>query len=125
MILRQKGKQLTRATAGFLAVWLSGVVFLFCCEMMPQVQAASSENENCPLAKLHNSCDKSDGENQSAAIEKESSVLECCAMLPRVFDKARKIEKTQKIEKIASAVKISQLKILFVKKEFAHPKVFR
>lgn len=123
MFLQPKQKQLTRATAGFLTVWLSGVVFLFCCQM-PSAQASSEEIKSCPMAKAHHSCAKSKSENKAASIEAEQSALECCRMLPLVFDKARKIEKVQNVEQAASIVKISEPKFYLAKKEFTHPKIF-
>ena len=126
MFLKQKRKQLVRATAGFLTVWLSGLVFLFCCQMSV-AQAASTEGESCPLAKLKDSCNKSGDKNESqfVSIEKEQLKLECCGFLPAVFDKARKIEKLQETGQAASNIKIPISKSLFVKQEFAQPKVFR
>lgn len=126
MFPKQKRKQLKRLTAGFLTVWMSGIVFLFCCQI-PGVEAADLEAESCPLAKTHDSCNKSSNKNESqfVSIEKEHLNLECCRFLPAVFDKARKIEKLQETGQSASNIKISILKSLFVKQEFAQPKVFR
>jgi hypothetical protein len=111
--------------AASLAVWLSGVAFLFCCETR-KAQASGLEAENCPLAKAHNSCNKSANKHQSqfASIETERAILECCKMLPQIFDKARKIEKVQKAGQIAASAKVSRPKFLFVKYEFKRPKTF-
>ena len=125
MFPKQKRKQLRRATAGFLTIWLSGIVFLFCCQMTG-VKASDLEAESCPLAKTHDSCGKESGnKDQLVAIKTEQVLLECCTMFPRIFDKARKIETIQKVEQTATAIKISQPKFLFVKQEFSQPKIFR
>ncbi len=120
MKFRQNTK---RIIAGSLIVWLSGVIFLFCCEPM-KVQA--SENESCPLAKTHNSCYKTKTEDNSqfSSIERNLT-LDCCKFLPQVFDKARKNEKIQKAEVAAAIVKISAPKLFFAKHEYNQPKVFK
>jgi len=109
--------------AGSLILWLSGVVFLFCCETA-KVQA--SGNESCPLAKTNNSCHKVKAEGNSPFSSIEGNLtLDCCKFLPQVFDKARKIEKIQKAEATATIVKISAPKFVFVKHESNQPKVFQ
>lgn len=84
-----------RSLAGFMALWLSGVVFLLCCQTM---NANAMAAESCPLAKLSEHCDKAKKATEITSVvglNQENSV-DCCAFLPAVFDKARKIEQTQK-----------------------------
>lgn len=86
-----------------MAVWLSGVVFLLCCQTM---NAKAMAAESCPLAKMSDHCDKAKKANQNvSAIEltRETSV-DCCGFLHAVFDKARKIEQSQKQLAISAKV---------------------
>jgi len=82
-----------RSFTAFLAVWLSGVVLLFCCG---QLNARASEGDHCPLAKMAGHCSKA--EQQTAAPVAVEGSPECfdCAFLPVLFDKARKLESPQK-----------------------------
>ncbi len=88
-------KILHRSLAGFMAAWLSGIVFLFCC---PDMKAAV-EADSCPLMKMSSShCDKAATQkNTNDAIEGiKPACFDCCAFLPVVFDKSRKIDVVQK-----------------------------
>jgi len=100
-------QNIKRIISGSLIIWLSGVVFLFCCGM-PKTQASNAES--CPLAKTHHCSKQSNAETISdfVSIEREPQSLECCKFLPLVFDKARKIEKIQKFEKARTIVKVFQ-----------------
>jgi hypothetical protein len=92
-----------RAIAALLAVWLSGVVFLFCCEM-PNAQA--SEAESCPLRKTSH-CDKKlidETASQFDSFETENESINCCRFMSQVFDKARKLETNQQPSDIATTV---------------------
>lgn len=108
-----------RVFAGLLAVWLSGVVFLFCCGM-PNAQAA--EAESCPLAKMGR-CDKSVSDKPSTdenalrleTFQSDKSALDCCGFLPQVFDKARKAEPVQQIAAAAEKQSIEPPTFAFVK----------
>jgi hypothetical protein len=85
---------LQRSTAGFMAVWLSGAVFLLCC---PEMKAAAPA-DSCPLAKMSSHCDhaaKQETGNDSVEGVRPAC-FECCAFLPIVFDKSRKIDVVQK-----------------------------
>jgi len=81
-----------KTLAGFMAVWLSGVVFLLCCQ---QMNGAGTDAESCPLAKMSAHCDKA-GPGFSFAESTDETAMDCCGFLPAVFDKARKVEQTQK-----------------------------
>ena len=103
-----------RVVAGLLAVWLSGVVFLFCCEM-PNAQAA--EAESCPLKKTSH-CDKKSIDetvSQSDSFETENKTVNCCRVMSQVFDKARKLESNQQSAQTAAVVKVSPPKLSFQK----------
>lgn len=84
-----------KTLAAFMTVWLSGVVFLFCCQEM---NAAPTEAEFCPLAKVKAHCDKAApaSANVSFAATADAKTIDCCGFLPAMFDKARKIEQAQK-----------------------------
>src|SRR3954468_21154454 len=98
--LQRNTKKLLAAS---LAFWLSGLMFLFCCEM-PKTQAAAMDS--CPLAKMHHCDRQSSGEtiSPSASFETDNRILECCRFLPVIFDKARKIESNQNALEIAAIV---------------------
>jgi len=113
-----------RVIAGLLAVWLSGVVFLFCCETS---QAKTSETESCPLAKK-NHCNKNPGDANAlelVSLQTENQTFDCCRFPSQVFDKARKIETVQQTAEAATIVKVSSPKVLFVKTDFKFPKVYQ
>ena len=79
--------------AGFMAVWLSGFVFLFCCQEMKAVAA----DESCPLVKAGSHCDKAQQTSTNDAIEAlRPACFDCCGFLPIVFDKSRKVDTVQK-----------------------------
>lgn len=111
-----------RFIAGLLAVWMSGAVFLFCCEMP---EARASEGDSCPLSKTSH-CDKSSNidDFQLASIQKQAQTLDCCRLLPNILDKAQTIEKIQRIAPVAAIVKVSPPQFSFVKQEFNSFKVF-
>lgn len=103
MTLRHPGKFIHKALTGFMAVWLSGVVFLLCCQTM---NAKALAAESCPLAKKSDHCDKAKKAEQNAPVIefKGGSSVECCSFLHAVFDKARKVEQNQKQIAITSKV---------------------
>ncbi len=103
-----------RAVAVLLMFWLSGVVFLFCCEM-PNAQA--SEVLSCPLKKTSHCNRKSTDEtvSQYASLETEDETVNCCQFMSQVFDKARKLETNQQSAEVAAVVKVSPPKFSFLK----------
>jgi hypothetical protein len=119
--------------AGSLIFWLSGLLFVFCCDMPNMAAQASSETESCPLAKAApDHCNKKKSaaaeENDAqfaAAFETTKQTFDCC-ILPNIFDKARKIEFTQQIAAApATAVKISAPKFSVVKNAPEIPSIYR
>lgn len=113
---RQNSKKIIAAS---LVFWMSGFLFLFCCE---SVKAQSTETESCPLAKTQHCSKQSKAEtavSDSISIKSEQQTVECCRFLPAIFDKTRKVEKTQKVEARLASVRISQPKFSVVKQEFS------
>jgi hypothetical protein len=109
-----------RIISGALVLWLSGVALLFCCGNM-EAQAAETA-DSCPLAKKNN-CSKQTARDGDAAaeddldfarFEKANQTLDCCSFLPKVFDKARKIEKNPEAALAAPTAKISASKFSIV-----------
>ena len=96
-----------RSLAGFLMIWLSGAVFLFCCEM---AAAERLEEEFCPLSKAHSHCDKNAAVTDSNAFSGRSAdfSFDCCAFLPIVFEKTRTIEKVPQAAPITPKLKIER-----------------
>lgn len=94
-VMIRSGRTTQRVVAGFMALWLSGFVFLFCCQNM---KAAEMEAESCPLMKMSSHCDRAS--QQEAATDSlagsRPACVECCAFLPVVFDKSRKVDLVQK-----------------------------
>ncbi len=116
-------RNIKRIISGSLIIWLSGIVFLFCCEM-PKVQA--SNVESCPLAKTQHCSKQSNVETISvfALLQTNQQSYDCCHFLSRVFDKARKIEKIQKAETAQTTVKVFQPVFSAITHSFSAPKSF-
>ena len=94
MSLKQVKHIAHRFFAGFMAIWLSGAVFLLCCE---RINGAADSVEICPLAKKSAHCDKAKKVDPMAAtVSTGFNAVGCCDFLPAIFDKVRKIERTQK-----------------------------
>jgi hypothetical protein len=114
-----------KVLAGTMIFWLSGLLFLFCCEMPTHAQA--DESDSCPLAKINHCDKKTAGENslQSAALQAETKGFDCC-ILPNIFDKARKVENVPPIVYAAApAITISAPKFLPAKIEFDFPAIYQ
>ena len=79
--------------AGIMAVWLSGVVLLFCCHPVVASPAAYS----CPMAKMSAHCDKAKKHTaDSHVVTRPTADCIECGFLPVVFDKSRKVDQVQK-----------------------------
>ncbi len=120
-ILRQNAE---KAVAGLLAVWMSGIVFLFCCEMST---AQALESESCPLSKTSH-CDKKSNDetvSQFASFQTENPAIDCCLFPSQVFDKVRKLETNQPTADLAGVIKIQVSKFFFIKREFAFSKNYQ
>ncbi len=103
-----------RFIAGLLAVWMSGAVFLFCCEAS---KVKASEVENCPLKKESHCGKKLTGEtvSQFASLAAENHTIDCCRFPAQVFDKARKLETHQQPAKAPAIVKVPSLEFAVFK----------
>jgi len=110
------GKPARNVLAGFMILWLSGFLFLFC-PQMPAMQTA----EICPLAKGKSHCDKANATNESPLVSRESDdqKLDCCGFLPAVFDKSRKVEKNQKTVQSVDKIKIDLPEFVFAEHDSA------
>lgn len=113
---KASGKPARNVLAGFMILWLSGFLFLFC----PQMPAMTAK-EFCPLAKGKSHCDKAKAENDSPLVSRESGIysFDCCGFLPAVFDKSRKVEKNQKTVQPVAKIKVDLPKFAFAEKDFA------
>ena len=112
-------KKITHKTfAGFMAIWLSGVVFLICCHAQ---KANAAEMEFCPLAKSGVHCNKSDQNIESLKLTKQSgeSGMDCCAFIPALFDKTRKIDNDQQTAAVAPVLSVITPKLVSVAANFA------
>lgn len=119
------GQNTKKIIAASLVFWMSGVLFLFCCDSM---KAQAAETESCPLAKTEHCSKQSKAETASAGsvvIKPQPQTLDCCRFVPSIFDKTVKTEKIQKVEAVSSTVKILQPKFVVVKTEFPAAKNFR
>lgn len=87
-----------------MAFWLTGLVFLFCCGTMN----ASESVEFCPLAKAGSHCSKTKSDTNLPRFSEntENANFDCCAFLPRLFDKSRKLEKFQETAQVPANLKI-------------------
>ncbi|MBC7900290.1 MAG: hypothetical protein H7070_09580 [Saprospiraceae bacterium] len=83
-------KLVKKPIAAFMAFWLSGFLFLFCCGSMPSANAAA---EHCPLKQKSEHCDRGSEKNNAVSRQTGHASLGCCAYLSIVFDKARKIDR--------------------------------
>jgi hypothetical protein len=113
-----------RIISSVLVIWLSGVVLLFCCGNM---EARASEADNCPLAKAGH-CDKqSSNENavDFASFQRETNAFDCCGFLPKLFDKARKIEKNPQAAIATTTAKPPARKFSFVIQKVKAPKIYQ
>ena len=105
-----------KAIAGFLMIWLSGVVFLLCCTEIN----ANTDEEFCPLARMSADCDNAETKKDSQAVTNQTDEqgMDCCAFLPPLFDKGRTIETNQKVEDVPPVTAIEGRKPLSVHAPF-------
>ena len=111
-------KQLITAS---LVIWMSGIVFVFCCEM-PNVKAA--QNDSCPLSKIGH-CQKAKTTNESASYQLEEKSFDCCAFLAYLFDKTRKPLQNQPLALITSSAKLLSPKFHYTIYTVKTAKVYR
>ena len=87
----QTRHRIRKTLSGFMALWLSGFVFIFCCYANSTVKLMT---ESCPMHTASHHCDgdmgQTDASNTVGHIE--GVCFDCCGYLPAVFDKARKVD---------------------------------
>jgi len=91
MFLERLKKLSCKTTAAFLAIWLSGLVFLLCCQ---PTNAETGRRGFCPLAKMGGHCDRAKKDTNVLQVNDNSSEdgSYSCGMLAVIFDKTRKVE---------------------------------
>lgn len=102
-----------RIFAGLLAVWMSGVAFLFCCGT---INAQAADVEICPLSKKSH-CPKSLVNKEALRIEvlqSDISEIDCCAFLQQVFNKIKKTETSQQIAGIPAKLEAKHSPVVFI-----------
>ncbi len=117
------GQNTKKIVAASLIFWMSGILFLFCCE----TTKVEAQAESCPLAKAHH-CSKqisSGGVSPFASVQLEQQAFDCCRFLPQIFDKARRIEKIQKVELATASATILLPKFSVATRQFPARKTFR
>ena len=88
-------KYVRMSLSGLLAVWLTGVVFLFCCGKIGAMPDADMGMSNdCPMSHTENT-------GVPFAASSSNDHVDCCGFLPAVFDKTRKVERDQ--QQVATA----------------------
>jgi hypothetical protein len=103
---------ITRKTfTGFMTIWFSGVVFLVWCISIANAEEAGKTS--CPLAKASEHCKKSAQQNAHIVFAErtESESPDCCAILPILFDKVRKLEKAQEQPVLAATAPEIRFKV--------------
>ena len=119
MNLQQRIKRIFTAA---LILWLSGIVVLFCCDM--PTQAAGAEIESCPLAKKGN-CAKTAEANSEHSFGQEPRTFDCCIFPTKIFDKARKLEKSPEAAAIAGTIETAAPKFFIVGKLLKSPAFYQ
>jgi len=120
-LLQQNTK---RVVAGLLAIWLSGAVFLLCCETS---KAEVSIVESCPLKKASH-CDKKSTDEtvpQFASLGAENHTIDCCRFPSQTFDKARKLETHQQPAQVPANVKVPTPKFASFKTKPESPSFYQ
>ena len=109
--MKQFRKISYRSLAGFLMIWLSGVVFLLCCT---EINGKTADKEFCPLAKMSAHCDKAGRNESSQAFTSQTKEQEmnCCAFISVFFDKNRKIDSNQQFAAHAPAASVERPKLI-------------
>ncbi len=118
MKLRHNTKRIFTAA---LILWLSGIVVLFCCGTMP---TKAAEIESCPLAKKGH-CTKTAGNNPEHSFEKHPPTFDCCVFPAKIFDKARKLEKSPEPAVVPETNEIAAPNFFIVEQIFKSPKFYQ
>ena len=97
-----------RSVAGVMAIWLSGIVLVFCCD----VRGGQASHGSCPLAKMSHHCDKAKQASTSAFA---FDGMGRCELLPAVFDKSRKVEQIEKQSAATPALAVVRFSLPLVR----------
>ena len=94
LMQHQTRRIIRKSVSGFMALWLSGFVFVFCCYANSAVKQMT---EFCPMHTASHHCDGNMGQSDSSDTvdHVEQVCFDCCGYLPAVFDKARKVDQPQ------------------------------
>lgn len=107
MQFRQLRTVTQKTLAGFMAIWLSGFVFLFCCDdISARITDAGSHQPDKMSAHCH-----ADGDQTSHSVRKQTSEHEefdCCGFIPMLLDKTRKVESNEQIVAVSPAVVVEK-----------------
>jgi hypothetical protein len=104
-----------RSLAGFMALWLSGFLFLVACH------AQSDDANVCPLMKMGAHCDLAEkGKNaEKVTSQTNQDGIDCCAFIPAFFDKTRTNDGQQQTAITAPAFVAERPKAVSVRTNFA------
>ena len=105
-----------RTFVGFMAIWLSGAVFLVLCHGQ-----TANAMDSCPLVRLGAHCDKADKEKESDKVTKQSneSGMDCCAFIPTFFDKTRTSDSNLQVAIAAPKTTVVRPRLVAVQTNFA------
>jgi hypothetical protein len=107
--MKQIGKYSRKGLAGFMSIWLSGIALLLFC----QLPARASGSDYCPLTRAAKShCDRATQQSKTESFSQSTpEAFDCCAFIPAVFDKTRKIDRHPQPAGIAEKPEPLRLKI--------------
>jgi hypothetical protein len=113
-----------KGLAGFLALWLSGVVFILCCHLQNEYVA---KRDSCPLVKLGAHCDKGQEKAKQPEIitrQNDDQEMDCCAFIPAFFDKTRTNDNYQQVAAAAPTAISAPSIVLITRQVIAAPRVY-
>lgn len=87
-----------RTLSGLMAILLSGIVFLLCCEM----PSGNADNADLLTDSLSEHCKRAMAKkNPGVSVEiSEGDTFDCCGFLPGIFDKDRKLSSVDRLETV-------------------------
>lgn len=86
--------------------------------------AKAAEIESCPLAKKGH-CAKTAEIDSERSFEKQLPTFDCCTFPAKIFDKARKLEKSPESAAVAETIEIAAPQFFTVGKVFKSPKFYQ
>jgi hypothetical protein len=114
-----------KAGAGFMALWLSGVVFILCCHLQNGYVA---KRDSCPLVKLGAHCDKGQEKAKQPEIitrQSDDQGMDCCAFIPAFFDKTRTNDNHQQVAVAPPAAIPAPSITVITRHDYAPPRAYR